>query len=48
MKAAGLVEPGTDLDNPNFAAMADAMGILGIRAEADETENYVYAIPLQN
>jgi len=33
MKAAGLVELGTDLDNPNFAAMANAMGILGIRAE---------------
>jgi pyruvate dehydrogenase (quinone) len=33
MKAAGLVELGTDLDNPDFAAMARAMGIHGVRAE---------------
>lgn len=33
MKAAGFVELGTDLKNPNFAAMANAMGILGIRVE---------------
>ncbi|WP_428678137.1 ubiquinone-dependent pyruvate dehydrogenase [Reyranella sp.] len=33
MKAAGFVELGTDLQNPNFAAMANAMGILGIRVE---------------
>lgn len=33
MKAAGFVELGTDLTNPNFAAMANAMGILGIRVE---------------
>lgn len=33
MKAAGFVELGTDLENPDFAAMATAMGILGIRVE---------------
>ncbi|RAI43963.1 ubiquinone-dependent pyruvate dehydrogenase [Rhodoplanes roseus] len=33
MKAAGLVELGTDLENPDFAAMARAMGIHGVRVE---------------
>ncbi|WP_448046372.1 ubiquinone-dependent pyruvate dehydrogenase [Bradyrhizobium liaoningense] len=33
MKAAGFVELGTDLRNPDFAAMARAMGILGVRVE---------------
>src|SRR5690606_21980346 len=33
MKAAGLVELGTNLDNPDFAAVANAMGIFGIRVE---------------
>lgn len=33
MKAAGLVELGTELDNPDFAAMARAMGIHGVRVE---------------
>ena len=33
MKAAGFVELGTDLENPDFAAMARAMGIDGIRVE---------------
>jgi pyruvate dehydrogenase (quinone) len=33
MKAAGLVELGTNLENPDFAAMARAMGILGVRVE---------------
>lgn len=33
MKAAGFVELGTDLQNPDFAAMARAMGILGVRVE---------------
>jgi pyruvate dehydrogenase (quinone) len=31
MKAAGLLDTGTDLANPDFAAMADAMGVLGIK-----------------
>ncbi len=33
MKAAGFVEMGTDLDNPDFAAMANAMGVFGRRVE---------------
>lgn len=33
MKAAGFVELGTDLENPDFAAMARAMGIYGVRVE---------------
>lgn len=33
MKAAGFVGLGTHLDNPDFAAMARAMGILGVRVE---------------
>jgi pyruvate dehydrogenase (quinone) len=33
MKAAGFVEHGTDLENPDFAAMARAMGIHGRRVE---------------
>jgi pyruvate dehydrogenase (quinone) len=33
MKAAGLLEYGTRLDNPDFAAMARAIGIHGVRVE---------------
>ncbi|MFT0858618.1 ubiquinone-dependent pyruvate dehydrogenase [Ancylobacter sp. G4_0304] len=33
MKASGFVELGTRLDNPDFAAMARAMGIHGVRVE---------------
>jgi pyruvate dehydrogenase (quinone) len=33
MKAAGLLEFGTTLDNPDFAAMARAIGIHGVRIE---------------
>lgn len=33
MKAAGFVNYGTDLKNPNFAKVAEAMGIRGIRVE---------------
>jgi pyruvate dehydrogenase (quinone) len=33
MKASGFVETGTDLENPDFAAMARAMGIHAIRVE---------------
>lgn len=39
MKAAGILDFGTDLHNPNFAKMAEAAGILGLRAEtADQVE----------
>lgn len=33
MKAAGIVDFGTDLENPNFAKLADAIGLLGLTAE---------------
>jgi thiamine pyrophosphate-dependent acetolactate synthase large subunit-like protein len=33
MKAAGLVHYGTTLDNPDFAQMARAIGIHGVRVE---------------
>jgi pyruvate dehydrogenase (quinone) len=33
MKAAGFVDSGVDLQNPDFAAMATAMGIFAIRVE---------------
>ena len=36
MKASGYLDTGTDLRNPNFAAMANAMGVLGLRVEQSE------------
>ena len=36
MKAAGILDFATDLRNPNFAQMAEAAGILGIRAETPD------------
>ncbi|AZC27228.1 ubiquinone-dependent pyruvate dehydrogenase [Pseudomonas sessilinigenes] len=36
MKSAGYLDTGTDLHNPDFAAMANAMGILGLRVEDSE------------
>ena len=39
MKASGLLDTETDLKNPNFAAMAEAVGIKGIRVErSDQVE----------
>jgi pyruvate dehydrogenase (quinone) len=34
MKASGFLDVGCDLKNPNFAQMAKAMGILGVRVES--------------
>ena len=36
MKAAGYLDTGTELKNPDFAVMSNAMGILGIRVEQSE------------
>jgi pyruvate dehydrogenase (quinone) len=36
MKAAGIVEFGTDLQDPNFAKMAEAAGILGLTVETSD------------
>ncbi|MET0549572.1 MAG: ubiquinone-dependent pyruvate dehydrogenase [Xanthomonas sp.] len=33
MKSAGYLDTGTDLSNPDFAAMSNAMGILGLRVD---------------
>jgi pyruvate dehydrogenase (quinone) len=34
MKATGFLDAGVELKNPNFALMAEGMGVLGIRVEA--------------
>ena len=36
MKASGFLDTGCDLKNPNFAAMAEAMGIKGVRVESPD------------
>ncbi len=36
MKAAGFLDFGTELQNPDFARIADAAGVLGLRAEMPE------------
>jgi pyruvate dehydrogenase (quinone) len=36
MKASGFLDTGCDLINPNFAAMAQSMGIKGVRVEAPQ------------
>ena len=36
MKAAGILEFGTDLRNPDFAKMSEAAGVLGLRAETPD------------
>jgi len=36
MKAAGFVDYGTDLVNPNFAKLGEACGLMGVRVEKPE------------
>lgn len=36
MKATGFLQHGTDLQNPNFAKLAEAAGLLGVRVENPE------------
>jgi pyruvate dehydrogenase (quinone) len=36
MKASGFLDSGCDLVNPNFAEMAQSMGVKGIRVEAPQ------------
>jgi pyruvate dehydrogenase (quinone) len=47
MKAAGIVDFGTDLHNPNFAKMAEAAGVLGVTAETPEQVAPMIAQALQ-
>jgi len=48
MKAAGIVDFGTDLDNPNFAKMAEAAGLLGLTAETPDQVEPMIAQALQH
>jgi len=48
MKAAGIVDFGTDLHNPNFAKMAEAAGVLGVTAETPEQVAPMIAQALQH
>jgi pyruvate dehydrogenase (quinone) len=36
MKASGFLDTGCDLENPSFAAMAEAMGVKGIRVDSPQ------------
>ena len=48
MKAAGIVDFGTDLHNPNFAKMAEAAGVLGFTAETPDQVEPMIAQALQH
>lgn len=48
MKAAGLLDFGTDLQNPNFAKMAEAAGLLGLTAETPDQVRPMIATALKH
>jgi pyruvate dehydrogenase (quinone) len=48
MKAAGLVDFGTDLENPSFAKMAEAAGLLGLTAERPDQVRPMIAALLEH
>jgi pyruvate dehydrogenase (quinone) len=48
MMAAGLVDFETDLQNPNFAKMAEAVGLLGLTAETPEQVRPMIAAALKH
>jgi pyruvate dehydrogenase (quinone) len=48
MKAAGIVDFGTDLHNPDFAKMAEAAGLLGLTAETPDQAEPMIAQALQH
>jgi len=48
MKAAGLLEFATDLHNPDFAGMAQAAGLLGLKAETSDQVRPMIARALQH
>ena len=47
MKAAGILEFGTDLRNPNFAKIAEGAGLLGLRAKTSDQVESVLAEALR-
>jgi pyruvate dehydrogenase (quinone) len=48
MKAAGIVDFGTDLQNPNFAKIAEAAGLLGLTAESADQVRPMIAKALEH
>jgi pyruvate dehydrogenase (quinone) len=48
MKAAGLIDFGTDLENPNFAKMAESAGLLGLTAETPDKVRPMIAALLEH
>jgi len=48
MKAAGILDFGTDLHNPDFAKMAEAAGLLGLTADTPEQVRSMIAQALQH
>jgi len=48
MKAAGIIDFGTDLQNPDFAKMADAAGLLGLTANTPDEVKPTLAQALQH
>jgi pyruvate dehydrogenase (quinone) len=48
MKAAGILDFGTDLHNPDFAKMAEAAGLLGLTAETPDQVKPVIAQALKH
>jgi len=48
MEAAGIVDFGTDLHNPNFAKIAEAAGLLGLTAETPDQVEPMIAQALQH
>ena len=48
MKAAGLLEFATDLHNPDFAGMAQAAGLLGLKVETADQVRPMIARALQH
>jgi pyruvate dehydrogenase (quinone) len=48
MKAAGILDFGTDLHNPDFAKIAEAAGLLGLRAETPDQVEPMIAQALEH
>jgi len=48
MKAAGILEFATDLENPDFAKLAEAVGVMGFKAETPEQVRPILLEALQH